>query len=103
MIIRVDAAGNVHLDEPDDFGAFSVEAGGRAASEVAGAFAGDAEAIDAEHLWISIARLHALGARDGGPDWRAGCDGMIAYATKKGWVDASGERVRAHLESRVAP
>ena len=25
-------------------------------------------------------------------------DGMIAYATSKGWLDESGTRVRAHIE-----
>ena len=32
------------------------------------------------------------------PDWPAQFDGMIAYATNKGWLNALGTRVRAHLE-----
>jgi hypothetical protein len=31
-------------------------------------------------------------------DWLKGFDGMIAYATSKGWTDESGTHVRAHVE-----
>ena len=39
-----------------------------------------------------------FGAEAGSPDWREGCDGMIAFATTKGWVDEDARRVRAHIE-----
>jgi len=32
-------------------------------------------------------------------EWAKGFDGMIAYATSKGWTSADGRSVRAHIES----
>jgi hypothetical protein len=31
-------------------------------------------------------------------NWANGFDGMIAYATSKGWTNADGTAVRAHVE-----
>jgi hypothetical protein len=50
-------------------------------------------------VWVDIAllRTNALAQVDD-PDFPAQFDGMIAYATKQGWLNALGTRVRAHLE-----
>lgn len=54
---------------------------------------------DGEHVWIDVARLREAGlAGTDAPDFGERFDGMIAYAAKKGWLDESGERVRAHIE-----
>ena len=98
MIVRVHPDGRLTLDDADTFTAFSVAAPGLEAEAIAAAFADDGEIRDADHVWISIARLHALGDRHGGPGWREGCDGMLAFAKRKGWVDEAKGLVRAHIE-----
>ncbi|MYW92962.1 hypothetical protein G3I59_20680 [Amycolatopsis rubida] len=52
----------------------------------AGTYAGD-------HCWLKVAVLRALGP--GEDEWRAGFDGMIAYAATRGWV--AGDWVRVHF------
>ena len=112
MIVHVHEDSAITLEEPDVFTAFSVRAPKLAPAAVLAAFGTDAHADeeadqDAEgdasgeppHVWIAIGRLHALGSTHGAADWRAGCDAMIEYAKSKGWVDATGRFVRAHVES----
>ena len=57
---------------------------------------------DGAHVWLRIDALRDAGAvtiTDDVDGWRAGFDGMIAYATKSGWTDATGTSVRAHVAS----
>jgi hypothetical protein len=57
---------------------------------------------DGSHVWLSVAELRfaaaATVAEQDRADWLKGFDGMIAYATSKGWTDESGTHVRAHVE-----
>jgi len=55
---------------------------------------------DADHVWVDIANLRAavLARRDHEPGVAEQFDGVIAYATSKGWLDESGTLVRAHIE-----
>jgi hypothetical protein len=54
---------------------------------------------DAEHVWVDIANLRAaVLARVDDPGVGDQFDGVIAYATSKGWLDESGTHVRAHIE-----
>ena len=104
MIVHVHEDSSITLEEPDVFTAFSVRAPSLAPVAVLAAFGADARAGeeasgDAGHVWIAIGRLHALGSTHGAADWREGCDAMIEYAKSKGWVDATGRFVRAHVES----
>jgi hypothetical protein len=57
--------------------------------------AAGAGGLDGDHAWLDIAWLRAAGPDDDA--WRGQFDGMIAYATSKGWVDEPGRRVRAHV------
>jgi hypothetical protein len=98
LIVRVHQDSSITLEDPDTFTAFSLSAPGLEAAQIAAAFGPDAEARDEEHVWISIARLRALGRAYGSPRWQTGCDGMIGYATSKGWVDQERRLVRAHIE-----
>ena len=54
------------------------------------------------HAWLQIDVLKAAAATTvPAPDqaeWAKGFDGMIAYATSKGWTSADGRAVRAHIE-----
>lgn len=98
MIVHVHADSSITLDDADTFSAFSVEAGEITIAEIVAALGSDASVIDDEHVWIPIERLYTLGATHGGPDWRAGCHGMIQFATSMGWVDEAKQKVRAHVE-----
>jgi len=52
---------------------------------------------DGAHVWIGIAALRRAAAPTGDAAWGSGYDGMIAYATSKGWVDTASAEVRVHL------
>lgn len=55
-----------------------------------------------EHVWLDIDALRSAAAatlpEETRAEWAEGYDGMIAYATSKGWTDATGRAVRAHVE-----
>lgn len=57
------------------------------------------EGPDWDHVWVDIGllRTNALAQVDD-PGFPARFEAMIAYATEKGWLNALGTRVRAHLE-----
>ncbi|MGI9326147.1 MAG: hypothetical protein ACR2PZ_13065 [Pseudomonadales bacterium] len=97
MIVHIHPNASITLDDPDTFSAFAVEAGNLPVTQIVAAFGEDAKAGEDEHIWIAITRLHELGAIHGDADWRAGCDAMIQFASSKGWVDAEGSFVRAHV------
>ncbi len=54
---------------------------------------GDLGRLDGDHVWLSVDRLRQAGPAD--PAWAGGFDGMIGYATSKGWVQDG--TVRAHV------
>jgi hypothetical protein len=94
MIIRVNASGEVSLDEADNFRGFklvSAIADKTRLGEVLRA----AGRYDGEHAWIDKAWL----IRNGGQDavWRAEFDKMCAYAQSKGWIE--NDAIRAHVEN----
>jgi hypothetical protein len=54
---------------------------------------------DPDHVWIDVARLREEGTtQTDDPTYGERFDAMIAYAARKGWLDADGTRVRAHIE-----
>jgi hypothetical protein len=67
-------------------------------------------ADDGQHVWLYIEPLKAAAAAAAAAaatatlpaheqaEWSAGFDGMIAYAISKGWANADGTAVRAHVE-----
>jgi hypothetical protein len=98
LIVHVHQDSSITLDDPDTFTAFSVIAPGLDLARIVAAFGGDAKAGEDDHVWISIPRLHDLGRSHGATEWRDGCNGMIAFATSKGWVDEERQLVRAHID-----
>ncbi|MCP4908255.1 MAG: hypothetical protein GY910_25055 [bacterium] len=98
MIVHVHEDSSITLDDPDTFSAFSVSAPGLEFRQIVAAFGDDARAGEDGHVWISIPRLHELGAIHGASDWRNGCDGMMAFATSKGWIDEDRQLFRAHID-----
>jgi hypothetical protein len=102
VIVRVDtAAGTVVLDERDAFTAFKVVApAGADEAAVATALGVDGRVAGAGHVWVRAAAVEGWAAAGGAVDdaWRAGFAKMLDYAGTKGWTDASGEFVQAHIE-----
>ena len=97
MIVVVDgASGQVSLADERNLTALSVTLQGCDAAAAAGTL-GALGRIDGEHAWLDIAGLRALSPLSADPDWLAGFAAAMAYASSKGWTDAAGTHVRAHL------
>ncbi len=106
MFVEIrNGAASVH--EAADLKSLSVRADGQAHDgEVATGLVGLGLVADGgEHAWLQIAALKAAAAATVPTDeqaaWTTGFDGMIAYATSKGWTSADGHAVRAHIERRT--
>ena len=99
MIIRVDTAGEVRVDEHTVFTDFHVEAPvGFSIAELA-ATMGEGTRPDSGHLWIAEAAVRRWLAGRTDDDWDESFSGMVAYARSKGWMDEAGTHLRAHLEN----
>jgi hypothetical protein len=48
-----------------------------------------------DHAWLDIAALRQAG--EDTQDWRDQFEAMLGYARRNDWMDATGERVRAHI------
>lgn len=100
MIIVVDLAeSRVLLQQPDDFGRFSVtvEGDGDLAEVVRQSGLGRLK-DDGEHVVVDPVALRALAGPAATDDWEEGFSGMCAYAAGKGWMEDGG--VVAHIERR---
>ena len=54
---------------------------------------------DDDHVWLHISRARAAGVEAAAdPTFGEQFDAMIEYASGKGWLDADGSHVRAHVE-----
>ena len=91
----------VHLEDPDDFTAFSVALAGPphpdALAEVLRCTALGRLDEDGTHVIVDPAGLRALAGPAAGPAWEEGLAGMLAYAAQKGWLHDGG--VVAHIET----
>jgi hypothetical protein len=67
---------------------------------VARALDGIATSIDGDHGWISEDWLRAQEGVAQDAAWQDAFGGVIAYATKKGWIDPAARAIRAHIEWR---
>jgi hypothetical protein len=105
VILHADVeAGLVTLIDPSDFGGFHVEVAGGDVID------GRLETVLAPHgrlqdgdAWIAVDAVAALAGEAADDQWRAGFDGMVAYARDNGFLDASGTAIRAHLEAGRPP
>ena len=99
MIIRADLeAGSVTLLEPADFRGFHVAvAGGDVTDERLGPVLAPYGRLDGDHAWINVDAVAALAGDDADDHWRAGFDGMVAFARDNDFLDDSGSAIRAHL------
>jgi hypothetical protein len=100
VIIHADLdTATVTLVDPGDFRGFHVAvAGGDTDDGRLAAVLAPHGRLDGDHAWISTDAVIALAGAAADDDWQAGFDGMVAYARDKGFLDADGTAIRAHLE-----
>lgn len=103
MYFRI-STDSAELVEPQDVTAFHVVCppgldGAELAARVQEAGLGEVLADDHVLVPVDAVRRYADGRV--GPEWEQDLAGMIAYATRKGWADETGTRIRAHIERTV--
>lgn len=91
MIVSV-RDGSLHIEEPDNFKAFSFRVPIGATLEDV-----DAVRFDGEHAWISQRHLKDWPPRRSDQDWQNKLNAMIDYARSKAWVDEATQAIRAHV------
>ena len=102
MFVRLSGPGNgAELVDPADCKRFHVEYGvaGTAPGDVAAALGDWADGATDDHVWIRVAAVRAAAAGRVGPGWEADFDGMVAFARTKGWLNATGDAIAAHVET----
>jgi hypothetical protein len=99
MIVRLGPEGGPSLDEPNDCTRFHLEAPASVLASLgerlgeAGTTAGAPEG----HAWVDIAWVRAQAEGRVPETWPGDFDGMLAYARTKGWLDAGGTAIQAHV------
>ena len=99
MIVAIDAARTVRLEQPLDFKRFHVEIAAPR-SELAAlrkAFAAYGVIEDESQAWVDANALRQWPALAGNAEYASGLGQMLDYAARKGWMSADGNRVRAHI------
>ncbi|MFT3852291.1 MAG: hypothetical protein QM733_06100 [Ilumatobacteraceae bacterium] len=91
----------IGLDDADNCNAFHLEARGVDAAGVAATLAAaGAGRVAGDDAFVERAAIERMAADAGvAEDWNERYQGMLAYAGKKGWLDADG-LVQAHIEWR---
>ena len=100
MYLHLPAAGDVTLEEPDNFRAFKVVVASPTATleAVRTALAGIASVPDREVAWVSEQALRRWPGYAANGAWQEQLSGMIAKARPHGWIDDANRSIRAHLE-----
>ena len=109
MIVRVDLTtvpAVVTLEEPDDCRRFHIAVVGGTDRTQAGealAATGTGRLTDGDQAGgpvaaVRVAAVRELAAGRVGPGWEDDFAAMLDYARSKGWLDAAGEAIIAHLE-----
>lgn len=104
MYFRI-TADSAELVEPQDVTAFHVLAPpGLDGQELAGRLrdAGLGELLGDGHVLVPVDAVRRYADGRVGPTWERDLAGMVAYAERKGWTDAAGTRIRAHIERSTA-
>ena len=98
MIIRVDAAGEIRVDEYDVFTDFHVEDSAGFSTGDLAATMGEGTRADGEHLWIAETAIRHWLSGQTDDIWDEGFTGMFNYARSRGWTDEAGTHLRAYVE-----
>jgi hypothetical protein len=92
---------SLDLQEPDDFGSFSVRVEGAGGPDVLEAVVTESGLgrmqPDGSHVVVHPVALRALAGVAATAAWDEGFEAMCAYAAGKGWVEADGG-ILAHVE-----
>ncbi len=104
MFLKVSAAGDVLLEDRDNFRAFKlVVEGNRAALDaVRRAVAGKAELPDADTAWIFEEALRRWPDVAHDAAWQQNFSAMIEKARPHGWIDDARKAIKAHIEWAAA-
>lgn len=101
MRLHLTNTGAIALRDPVDFHRLDVLVDPQPQEQIEQAIARIGRREDADHIRLAAPVLRFLSGLAGDPEWEAGFAGMLAYATKAGWVDHDGG-IRAHLTHNTA-
>lgn len=54
----------------------------------------------ADHVFVSIEAIRRDTAEQATIDWSSGFEGMLAYASSRGWLSPDGKTILGHIEPR---
>lgn len=97
MVIVV-ADGAVHLDEPEDCGAFKVVVEHGSEDEARTALAAVGRMPDRDTAWIRVDAVEAKAAGRVGDGWADEFATMLEFAATKGWLSDDRTEIQAHVE-----
>ncbi len=100
MYVKVSAAGQVSLEDRENFRAFKlvVEGGPARLDQVRRALASVAELPDEKTAWIFEQALRQRPEAAGDAAWQDNLGAMIEKAKPHGWVDEKKKAIKAHIE-----
>ena len=100
MFLKFSAAGNLQLEDRDNFRAFKlvVEADRDRLDAVRRALAGKAELPDADTAWIFADALRRWPGVGDDAAWQQNFSAMIDKARPHGWIDDERKAIKAHVE-----
>ena len=105
MFVKLSAAGNVTLEDRDNFRAFKlvVEGGPEKLDAARRALTGTAELPDQATAWIfeHALRQRTEVAQDAA--WQGNLGTMIEKARPHGWIDEQKKAIKAHIEWAEKP
>jgi hypothetical protein len=90
----------VALRDPEDCTKFHVEAIGPHDVAALGHALVDADAgrVEGDHAFVDVGAVRRLASGRVGASWAGDFDKMLDYARSKGWIDATGSAIQAHVE-----
>jgi hypothetical protein len=100
MFLKLNAAGQLQLEDRDNFRAFKlvVESDRNRLDEVRRALTGQAELPDAETAWIFEQTLRRWPDVENDAAWQQNFSAMIEKARPHGWIDDDRKAIKAHVE-----
>lgn len=95
MILRLAPSGLVEIDDAHDLTRLEV----RQEAGLPGEGLGDLGWADndGQHIWLIVDQLRSVADPRDDPTWQERFGAMVSYASSKGWLDADGRALRAHL------
>jgi hypothetical protein len=100
MFLKLNAAGQLQLEDRDNFRAFKlvVETDRSRLDEARRALIGKAELPDAETAWIFEQTLRRWPDVESDAAWQQNFSAMIEKARPHGWIDDVRKAIKAHVE-----